>query len=243
MNLEKLYELAKRVEKEGETSFLAFLDGFLQIKKTEPVVYQRFRGLVEELASNFSFESFYPLLVFFENKFMTSVKDEDFLQITATDAVSGVKHQGVIVLHNLRSAFNIGSIFRSAEAFGFNKVVLTGYTQGLDNPKTKKSSMGVEENLDITSEISIEKVLKKYSESGYEIFGIETHKEGKALESIRFPEKSVLVFGNERFGIAKEAFLYIDQWVHIPLLGAKKSLNVSICAGICMNQFVIGLRQ
>ncbi|MCB0349126.1 MAG: hypothetical protein KDD37_09825 [Bdellovibrionales bacterium] len=243
MTLEKLYELAKRVEKEGETSFLAFLDGFLQIKTSEPDIYQRFRGIVEELAADFSFEGFYPLLVFFENKFLKSVKDEDFLQIETTDSNVGVKHQGVIVLHNLRSAFNIGSILRSAEAFGFSEVVLTGYTPGLDNPKTKKSSMGVEENLNIRSELSIEKVLESYGEKGYDIFGIETHKEGKSLESFTFPEKAVLVFGNERFGISKEAFLYIDEWVYIPLMGAKKSLNVSICAGICMNHFVVGLKQ
>ncbi len=243
MNLEKLYELAKKVEKEGASSFLGFLDGFLQIKTTEPGIYQRFRATVEELAVDFSFEVFYPILVFFENKFLTSVKDEDFLQIEATDGGAAAIHQGVIVLHNLRSAFNIGSILRSAEAFGFSEVVLTGYTPGLDNPKTKKSSMGVESNLKIRQDISVENVLKKYLEHNYKVFGIETHKEAKSLEQVKFPEKSVLVFGNERFGISKEVFLYIDEWIFVPMLGIKKSLNVSVCAGICMSKFGSDLKQ
>lgn len=243
MTLEKLYETAKRVEKEGESSFLAFLDAFLQIKDTEPAIFQRFRTQVEELAVDFSAEAFYPLLVFLENKFLTSVKDEDFLQIEAMDAEAGLKHQGVIVLHNLRSAFNIGSILRSAEAFGFSEVVLSGYSPGLDNPKTKKSSMGVEKNLKVRHQLSIQEVLKHYLENDYKIYGVDTHKEAKNIESLKFAEKSVFVFGNERFGIAKDAFLYIDEWVQIPLMGSKKSLNVSVCAGICMANFATGLKH
>lgn len=243
MTIEKLYELAKKVEQEGENRFLAFLDAFLQIKQTEPEIYQRFRSTVEELASDFSFETFYPVLVFFENRFLTSVKDEDFLSIEAKDHSLALKHQGIVLVHNLRSAFNVGSILRSSEAFGFSKVVLAGYTPGLNNPKTKKASMGVEDTIEVSNHLQVGDLLKSLIEDDYKVFAIETHKEAKPLQAVRFPEKSILVFGNERFGIAKELFLYIDEWVYIPMLGAKQSLNVSVAAGIAMSHFTAGLRH
>lgn len=144
----------------------------------------------------------------------------------------------VVVLENLRSGHNVGSIIRSAESFNLEKLYFTGYTPNPENDKVIKTSMSAEKNIEWQSNYNTIEVIEQLKSLGYTLIALETTTEAIALNEIEFTEKTAVFFGNERFGLSKDVLPYMDQIVRIPLYGMKNSLNVSVCAGIVFNQLV-----
>jgi tRNA G18 (ribose-2'-O)-methylase SpoU len=146
-------------------------------------------------------------------------------------AVEGPR-QVVIVLDGLKPSFNIGKIFRSADAFGVRKIHLVG-TSIFDPAPAKGSFRWVPAVFDE----NFAACHKTLADEGYHFFVFTPHG-GKALQEVQLPERSVFVFGHEKFGFSFELTDYPDLHpVHIPQIGRVESLNVSVAASIAMYDY------
>ncbi len=145
----------------------------------------------------------------------------------------------VTVLDNLRSAFNVGSIIRTCDAFAIKKIYLCGITPGLKNKKVLKTSLGAENNIVAYEKSSTTKTLKELRGHGYELVGLEISKDSIDIESYRPRKKVALVVGNEVSGLSSEAAEICDRLVKIPMLGTKQSLNVSVAFGVAAYELKI----
>jgi tRNA G18 (ribose-2'-O)-methylase SpoU len=148
----------------------------------------------------------------------------------------------ILILHNIRSVHNVGSIFRTADAAGVSKIFLSGYTPlpvdhyGLPRKDFAKVSLGAEKTIPWEHYKTIASVIKKLKKENYYIVAIEQDKKSTPLFEFKAPKDKevVLVLGNEVLGISKASLALCDEIVEIPMYGKKESLNVSVAAGIVM---------
>lgn len=140
----------------------------------------------------------------------------------------------VIIAHNIRSLHNIGSIFRSADVFAVEKIYLTGYTGAPPQKEIAKTALGSEDRVAWEKVEEIFPLIEKLRSDGYQVIGLETGVAAKPIDSLFLDKPLVLVLGNEVTGIEPEVVEKLDDLVEIPMPGAKKSLNVSVAAGIAM---------
>jgi 23S rRNA (guanosine2251-2'-O)-methyltransferase len=147
----------------------------------------------------------------------------------------------VLILHNIRSVHNVGSIFRTADAAGVSKIFLTGYTPTpLDRFEQErkdfvKVSLGAEKSVLWETAAQLTPVLKKLKKDDYEIIAIEQSKNSTPLFDYRPKNKKIaIIMGNEVLGISTQSLKYADQVLEIPMHGKKESLNVSVAAGIAL---------
>jgi tRNA(Leu) C34 or U34 (ribose-2'-O)-methylase TrmL len=130
-----------------------------------------------------------------------------------------------VLIHNLRSAYNVGSIFRSADCFGFSEVNLSGYTPGIEHPTLKSTARGSETWLKSRKWESPLDCILFYKEQNYSIIALETG--GANINAFEWPQKFLLIIGNEELGIAKELLDICSDKIAIQMMGRKASLNVS----------------
>lgn len=144
------------------------------------------------------------------------------------------KFDYVLVLDNLRSAFNVGSMFRTADGFGAGRLVLTGITPKPPSTKIDKASMGTTETVEWEYYPTTAEALSELRGEGYTIYVMETASNSVALEDVERFERAAFVFGNEEFGVSDAAMESCDAVVEIPLVGKKNSINVAnACAVVC----------
>ena len=145
----------------------------------------------------------------------------------------------VVVLDNVRSMHNVGAIFRTADAFLIEKVVLCGITPQPPHREIHKAALGATESVDWIYEKDIATALENLKKENYNIIGIEQTSDSKKITDypIHKEEKYALVLGNEVDGLSDEALSEYDTFLEIPQLGTKHSLNVSVCGGIVMWEF------
>ncbi len=148
-----------------------------------------------------------------------------------------------IILNNLRSAFNVGSIIRSAECFGISKIYFCGYTPNPDHPKVKKTAMGTENHIIWEQNKSLEKLIIQLKNEKNKIYALETTKNAKVLSKTEFNSKVTFIFGNEALGIPKRTLGLVDEIIQIPLFGWKNSLNVGVCAAVTFYELSRQLRN
>ena len=145
-----------------------------------------------------------------------------------------IKKQGIaVLLDNIRSAWNTGSILRSADGFGFSHVFLCGITPTPDNEAVAKTSLGAEDSVPWSYHKDAVKLVKGLKKTKHEIYALEEHEH--AVELSQFsdtPNNSILIMGNEVTGVDPELLNLCDQVFHIPMLGEKRSFNVAIAFGI-----------
>jgi 23S rRNA (guanosine2251-2'-O)-methyltransferase len=144
-----------------------------------------------------------------------------------------------IVLDNLRSLHNVGSAFRTADAFRVEKIFLTGITGVPPHREIEKSALGATKSVTWEYWETTTGLLQKLKASGYTIILVEQTTESKALHQfVPAPEKKYcLVFGNEVNGVSEEALPLADLALEVPQYGTKHSLNVSVCLGIITWEF------
>ena len=158
----------------------------------------------------------------------------------------------ILVLDNIRSTYNVGSILRTAEGFGVEKVILSGYTPRVHDPnllphlrakldrQIHKTALGAEDMLEIYSSCDIISDLKQLKESGWQIVGLEnnidkpTLKLGSKQLNQSLSDRLVLLLGEEVHGIDYSLHDIIDIFVEIPMRGQKESFNVSVATGIAL---------
>jgi 23S rRNA (guanosine2251-2'-O)-methyltransferase len=143
----------------------------------------------------------------------------------------------IIVLDNIRSIFNVGAIFRTADSVGAEKLILGGYTPSPPMDKLHKTALGAVDYVSwekYNNEELIEH-LQALKDSSYKIVSIEQSSNSISLldsDSILGEEKVVCIFGNEIVGVSKELLNISDYVIEIPMYGKKNSLNVSVTVGI-----------
>lgn len=146
----------------------------------------------------------------------------------------------VLVLDNIRSQHNIGSAFRTADAFALEKIVLCGICATPPTPEIHKSALGAEESVGWDYVADSVLAVKKLQAQGYKIVSIEQTENSTMLQDF-VPERGsryALVFGNEVKGVQQEVLDISDVVVEIPQFGTKHSLNVSVSVGIVIWEFV-----
>ena len=146
----------------------------------------------------------------------------------------------IAVLDNIRSMHNVGSVFRTADAFLLEGIYLCGYTPQPPHRDIHKTALGATETVDwqyFDDTIGAVRVLKK---AGYAVFAIEQVENSVPLQvfSSRHSGKLAVVFGNEVSGVSEEALKLCDGSIEIPQWGMKHSLNISIAAGIVFWELV-----
>lgn len=170
-----------------------------------------------------------------------AVKDEDYREksVTVFDKAAPVTRFPVAaVLDNLRSPFNVGSIFRSSDCFGVSELALCGICPKPPAPKIEKTAMGTTafvtwKYFDKTSDAIIH-----YREAGFAVCAVETVASSRSLYALGSFEKTAFVFGNEEFGISEENIELCDFTMSVPLVGMKNSLNVANCYSVVMSEMM-----
>ncbi len=144
------------------------------------------------------------------------------------------------VLDNIRSSYNVGSIFRTASAFSLYHLYLCGFTPTPDQRKVKKTSLDAESHVPWSHEPNALSLVKQKKEQSYQIYSIEASQTAGSLVDLK--EKSLespilFILGNENFGIDPEIRTISDAVLQIPITGYKKSLNVSTAFAIALFHF------
>jgi tRNA G18 (ribose-2'-O)-methylase SpoU len=138
-----------------------------------------------------------------------------------------------VLLDNIRSAWNAGSILRSADGFGFNQVYMCGITPTPDNEAVTKTSLGAEDSVPWSYHKDAVKLVKGLRKTGREIYALEEHERAIDIGRISTPlQDSILIVGNEVSGVDPELLDVCDQVLYIPMRGEKRSFNVAIAFGI-----------
>ena len=132
-----------------------------------------------------------------------------------------------VLVHNLRSAFNVGSIIRSTDCFGLEGVHLSGYSTGPDHVTVKSAARGCQEWIPIKRWDSPFDCVKWHKENGYEIIALETGEDIPGINEVSWPKKGLIILGNEELGIAPELMAEATMKVTIPMAGRKASMNVA----------------
>ena len=140
----------------------------------------------------------------------------------------------VIVLDNVRSMENVGSFFRTADAFRMKAIYLCGITARPPHREIHKTALGADESVEWRYFETTSEACEHLKSNGYRIFAVEQVKDSVALEEFDAPEKSAYIFGNEVEGVDDAVLPYCEQAVEIPQEGTKHSLNVAVSGGIVM---------
>jgi tRNA G18 (ribose-2'-O)-methylase SpoU len=159
-----------------------------------------------------------------------------------------MKNKIIVIADDIRSSHNVGSLLRTCEGLGIEKVYLTGYTpypiskndSRLPHIATKvskriiKTALGSEGMVNWQHEDDLLTVIEKLKQEHYQIVAVELSDSATELNRFKTPEKVAFIFGNERSGISPEHLKYADKTVYIPMLGSKESFNVVQCAAMVL---------
>lgn len=145
-----------------------------------------------------------------------------------------------VLLHNIRSAHNVGSIFRTADAAGVSHMYLSGYTPtptdrfGRSQKEIAKTALGAERMIDWEYYKSPAPLISKLKSAGWVVVGVEQDVQARDYRKLKIRKPTVFVFGNEVRGIPKAVRKMCNELIEIPMHGGKESLNVSVAAGIIL---------
>lgn len=141
----------------------------------------------------------------------------------------------VVVLDSVRSLNNVGSVFRTCDAFRAEKLVLCGVTGTPPDREIEKTALGATQSVKWEHAPSAVEALKALKAKGYHIAAIEQAPGSISLADFNYQQQPIaLVFGNEVYGVEAEVLQQCDVIIEIPQHGTKQSLNVSVCAGIVL---------
>ena len=148
------------------------------------------------------------------------------------------KQQIHLVLNNIRSRENVGSIFRTADAVGVANLYLCGITPAPPHEKISKTALGAETYVPWESHKQTWRLLAKLKKEGRNVVALEQTKESEDIFKFKPKFPLVLVLGNEVKGLSPQILKYCDKKLAIPMCGKKESLNVSVAAGVALYQFI-----
>lgn len=167
---------------------------------------------------------------------MRKLTNEELNRVSVEEYKNINKIPIVVVLDNIRSLSNIGSVFRTSDAMAIERIILCGITAKPPQREIHKTALGATESVDWKWEQSTLKAVQDLKHEGYEIISVEQADQSVSLPDF-FPNKSskyALVFGNEVNGVEEDVIHVSDAVIEIPQWGTKHSLNISVSAGIVL---------
>jgi len=146
----------------------------------------------------------------------------------------------IVVLENIRSAYNVGSVFRTSDAFLIEAIYIIGYSAKPPHKEIKKTALGAEESVTWKYFKTSAEAIDELKTRKYKVYAVEQAEESYKLHSANFRqnEKIAVIFGNEVTGIEQTTIHLCDGCIEIPQLGMKHSLNIATAAGIVLWELI-----
>ncbi len=164
---------------------------------------------------------------------MKKLKNKDLQRINIEEFKNTEKTPITIVLDNVRSALNVGSVFRTSDAFLIENIILCGITATPPNKEIRKAALGASDSVNWEFEEDTINAVSKLKNKGYHIMGIEQAEKSSKLNNFTLPNKPIaIIMGNEVKGVAQNVIDICDEVMEIPQFGTKHSLNISVTTGI-----------
>jgi tRNA G18 (ribose-2'-O)-methylase SpoU len=175
---------------------------------------------------------------------MRKLENSELNRKSINDFKDATKTPLIIILDDIRSLNNIGSVFRTSDAFLVEKIFLCGITATPPNKEIHKTALGATETVSWEYFENVLEVIEKLKSEGVKVYAIEQVESAIFLQDfeIENDQKYALVFGNEVFGVAQKAVEICNGTIEIPQLGTKHSLNIAVSAGIVIWDFFKKMR-
>lgn len=146
----------------------------------------------------------------------------------------------VVVLENIRSAYNVGSVFRTSDAFLVEAIYITGYSAKPPHKEIRKTALGAEETVNWTYFKTAAEAIAALRQEQYKVYAVEQVHNSIPLHDLAFEstDKIAMIFGNEVTGVEQSTIHLCDGCIEIPQLGMKHSLNIATAAGVVLWELV-----
>jgi len=237
--VEEIYRLFEGLEKDSQDALFdsQLLEHLIlcisELEHSTDPILQKLSKYRHHLNATMTLRHFATITVPFERYLKKTIQDDDFL-VSKTDRDHLVAPRVPLhfIIDNMRSAFNVGSIFRTADTLGAQKIWLTGYTPTPHQLQVEKAALGATLIMDWQT-CSFSEALENIKKNNYYVTALETS--AKALDiAYPFKEKTptAFVIGNERFGLEPDQLALCDEVRRIPVFGIKNSLNAATAAAI-----------
>ena len=171
---------------------------------------------------------------------MQKLSMSELNRLTPEEFKRSQKTPVIAVLENIRSAYNVGSVFRTADAFLLESIYLIGYTAQPPHKEIKKTALGAEETVEWHYFADTKSAIENLKNNGYKVFAVEQVVNSISLENLTIDndEKIAVIFGNEVSGVEQDNILLCDGCIEIPQLGMKHSLNIATAAGVVLWEII-----
>ncbi len=153
------------------------------------------------------------------------------------------KQEIVLILHNIRSSYNVGSLFRTSDAVGVSKIIISGYTPSprdkfdRENKEISKTAIGAEKTVEWLKIKNLNKELLKLKQEKFKLIALELHEKAvdyRKIRSLTRGNRIAVILGNEVRGVSSELLKKVDLIAQIPMNGRKESLNVSVAGAVML---------
>ena len=164
---------------------------------------------------------------------MKKLKNKDLQRINISEFKIAKKIPITIVLDNVRSALNVGSVFRTSDAFLIENIILCGITATPPNKEIRKAALGSTDSVNWKYVKNTTDALQQLIKEGYYIVGVEQADKSTLLNEFKLPKKPIaIIMGNEVNGVDQQAIELCNEVIEIPQFGTKHSLNIAVTTGI-----------
>jgi 23S rRNA (guanosine2251-2'-O)-methyltransferase len=169
---------------------------------------------------------------------MRKLSMEELDRKTVEEFKESPKTPIIAVLENIRSAYNVGSVFRTADAFLIEAIYITGYTAKPPHKEIKKTALGAEDTVNWKHFPNAAQAIEALKKDSYKVFAVEQVQNSISLEKFEAAGKVAVIFGNEVTGVEQTTIALCDGTIEIPQLGMKHSLNIATAAGVVLWEIV-----
>jgi len=171
---------------------------------------------------------------------MRKLSMDELNRKSVEDFKKSEKQPIIVILDNIRSMHNVGSVFRTADAFLLEGIYLCGYTPKPPHRDINKTALGATESVTWKYFPATTQAIQLLKEESYKVYAVEQAENSIFLQNITSinTDKIAVIFGNEVEGVGNDALLLCDGAIEIPQLGMKHSMNISVAAGIVLWELV-----
>jgi tRNA G18 (ribose-2'-O)-methylase SpoU len=165
---------------------------------------------------------------------MRKLKNSELNRVSVEEFKEMEKLPVRIILDNIRSLMNVGSVFRTSDAFLIKEIILCGITATPPHREIQKTALGATESVDWRYVESTADAVRELQEQDIKVYAVEQAEESKMLDHVQFnfDNEIAIVMGNEVKGVSDEVMELVDDCIELPQFGTKHSLNISISTGI-----------
>jgi tRNA G18 (ribose-2'-O)-methylase SpoU len=176
---------------------------------------------------------------------MKFLKPIEIRRSTAKESLTGPSIPVWIILDNVRSGLNVGSVFRTADAFSIRGISLCGITAIPPDRSVLKTALGATESVKWQKFDTTEEAVKEAKSKGYAVYAVEQSDSPLWLNELHVDGNSsyALIFGHEVHGVDEKLIPYLDGCIEVPQSGSKHSLNIAVCCGVVCWQFYCSLHK